>query len=121
MPAPDKRRITSVRAGFIVASLAGSAMVLTCGLTADRRIAPGVAMEFVSGTLRHRIRSGPIVAPVRRVTPVTPPWPEELVAAGDVVPEVLAPAAAPLPERKDFGLLEAAARSGGQALVPTAR
>jgi len=40
------------------------------------------------------------VAPVRRVKPVTPPLPAEILAAGDAEPPSFAPSAAPLPERK---------------------
>lgn len=119
MPASAARWVPAIRAGVVTALLAGTSLM--AGLSADRRIASVEATELAGGTLGQRIRSGPLVTPVRRQMPVTPPWPEALVAAGDVVPPVLAPVAAPLPERKDLGLAEAAHGDGAKDLAQSAR
>lgn len=119
MSAPDARGTLSITAGVGMALLVATSIM--AGLTADRRIASMDATGIAGGTLRQRIRSGPMVAPVPRAMPVTPPWPEALVAAGDVVSPVVAPAAAPLPARKDLGLAEAAQRAGAEELAQKAR
>ena len=54
--------------------------------------------------VREALHAGPIVAPVRRTLPVTPPWSMALIAAGDIVPPQLAPDTAPLPVRKNASL-----------------
>lgn len=97
-------------AGTALAALALQALVLP----SDRRLDIRNAGLAAPHQLRTALRAGPIVAPVKRKLPTTPPWPQDLLEAGDIVPPVLAPDDAPLPGRKD-ALLAAAQRSAAAA------
>lgn len=93
------------RVAFLVAL--ATACVVGGGLAADRRFTPAGGPAGDADLVRQAIWSGPIVGPVRRAMPVTPPWSAALVAAGDIVPPVLAPDIAPLPVRKNAALARA--------------
>lgn len=83
----------------VLTGLGVSSALVLLAVHADRRLGDDG---------RHAaLRSGPSVPPVRRVKPVTPPWPEALVTAGDIVPPEFAPDAAPLPVRRDGELARA--------------
>ena len=96
--------------GAAVAAL--SAMALAA--PSDRRLGLHNAGLSEPHNLRAALRSGPIVAPVKRRQPVMPPWPHALVAAGDIVPPALAPDMAPLPARKDAALASARRTAAAQ-------
>jgi hypothetical protein len=96
-------------------------LTLLLGLIpADRRVA-SLGILAAPNVVQGALHSGPTVAPMRRTQPVMPPWPAALVAAGDIVPPMLAPDGAPLPERKNAELavqhLRAAAKAGERATV----
>lgn len=93
------------RATLAVAAFAAVAGTLM--MCADRRIGVAGAAPSTPPAVRQTMRNGPVVAPVARVRPHMPPWPVALVAAGDIVPPVLAPDMAPLPARRDATLARA--------------
>lgn len=98
------RRRIAIAAGCLAAALLAA-------VSADRRLiemlAQPAATREASG-IALQSRRGAMVAPVRRVMPLLPPLPDELLAAGDVEEPSRAPADAPVPERKDLALAEAA-------------
>ncbi len=99
------RRRIAIAAGCLAAALLAAVsadrrlVIEMLSLPAATREASGIALQS---------RRGPMVAPVRRVMPLLPPLPDELLAAGDVEEPSRAPADAPVPERKDIALAEAA-------------
>lgn len=109
----------------VLAAAAFLAAIGTISMCADGRIAIAGAETSTAAAVRQAMRSGPVVAPVGRMRPKLPPWPTALVAAGDIVPPVLAPEMAPLPVRRDaaaaraFLLTETSALAEAQAADAT--
>lgn len=93
------------RRNAIVASVLLLAAALAA-LPADGRRSPSPLVSAVpaGASATHRIQRGPVVAPVRRRMPETPPFPEEILLAGDVVEPSRAPDDAPAPSRRDAAL-----------------
>lgn len=90
-------------------ALAGAAVIalIAAATAADRRFPTYHGSGSRALHERQVIHAGPMVMPVLRRMPETPPWTAALVAAGDIVPPLLAPDAAPLPDRKSAALAEA--------------
>lgn len=100
--------------------LAAAALTVAAGtlmMCADRRIGTAGAAPSTPVAVRKAMRNGPAVAPVGRVRPQMPPWPAALVAAGDIVPPVLAPDMAPLPHRRDAALARAFLQEDAKAQI----
>lgn len=90
-------------------TIAASVLLMTAALaavTADGRRSPSpLAGAAPAGTSAiPGIQRGPMVAPVRRRMPETPPFPEAILLAGDVVEPSRAPDDAPDPSRRDAAL-----------------
>lgn len=105
MPVVSAKPRQLVRATLAVAAFAAVAGTLM--MCADRRIGVAGGAPTTPAAVRQAMWNGPVVAPVDRVRPHTPPWPAALVAAGDIVPRVLAPDMAPLPARRNATLARA--------------
>lgn len=95
---------------------AGTLMLMMC---ADQRIVTAGAAPSTPVAVRQAMRNGPAVAPVGRVRPHMPLWPAALVAAGDIVPPVLAPDMAPLPHRRDAAMARAFLQADAKAQIDT--
>jgi len=89
----------------IVASVLLLAAALAA-VTADSRRSPSPLFSAVpAGASAIQVgQRGPMVAPVRRRMPETPPFPEAILLAGDVVEPSRAPDDAPDPSRRDAAL-----------------
>ncbi len=98
--------------------------IIALALPADQRVAPRDSVfsgeSRVSTASEVSQRGGPMVAPVRRRMPVTPPYPEAILAAGDVEEPSRAPSEAPLPEQRNAELARAFLAAEAAATTETA-
>lgn len=105
---------------LVIAGLLALAMV-ALALPAAERVSEHASASPPGTSRQHATaaRGGPMVAPVRRRQPVTPPYPEAILAAGDVEEPSRAPSEAPLPEQKNAELARAFLASEAAALAVT--
>lgn len=88
------------------AIVASVLLLALAAVTADGRRSPSplVSAVPVGASAIQVSQRGPVVAPVRRRMPETPPFPEAILLAGDVVEPSRAPDDAPDPSRRDAAL-----------------
>lgn len=91
----DRRTVLLTVAALVLAG-ASAAVVATGTL---RRVVLGPPKVAVQERVIDALSPVAVVAPVRRVRPVTPPLPDDIAAAGDAEAPNFAPATAPAPER----------------------